>query len=73
MARWHAHPLRVTILEIFASQPEEEISSVRLSERLDYPLSNIAYHVKALRDAGMIEKSSVHARRGAIETRYKLA
>jgi hypothetical protein len=45
-------------------------SPVRLAEELHAPLATVAYHVRALLDAGLIELVGSLERRGAVEHRY---
>lgn len=45
-------------------------SPVRLAEELHAPLATVAYHVRALLGAGLIELVGRFERRGAVEHRY---
>ncbi len=65
-----AHPLRVRILSILerrTATPKE------LATTLGVPLENLSYHVRALRDFGLIELEGRRMVRGAVEHRYSLA
>lgn len=63
------HPLRLGYLR--ALRETDELSPVEYSRANGMPLGNVSYHVKALREAGVVEVSSRVARRGAMEHRYK--
>lgn len=62
-----AHPARREILRIFdegIASPKEIAAQVKL------PLPNVSYHVKILRDLGLIELKRTTPRRGAVEHHY---
>lgn len=62
------HPLRLRIL----SAASDEISPKRLSESLgDTSVQLVSYHVRILRDAGLLELTDTKQRRGAIEHFYR--
>jgi DNA-binding transcriptional ArsR family regulator len=73
LARAETHPLRISALQAFAADPKAELSAKLLSDQLDVPLGNVAYHLNGLARAGVIELASTHQRRGALEKRYRLA
>ena len=55
LARATAHPLRVSILEIFGIDGGRRLSPSDLSHELQIPLSNTNYHVTELAKSGLIE------------------
>jgi DNA-binding transcriptional ArsR family regulator len=62
-----AHPARREILRIF----DEGIASPKeIAARVKLPLPNVSYHVKILRDLGLIELKRTTPRRGAVEHHY---
>jgi DNA-binding transcriptional ArsR family regulator len=63
------HPLRLGYLR--ALRATDELSPVEFSRQIGQPLGNVSYHVKALREAGVVEVGSKVARRGALEHRYR--
>lgn len=64
-----SHPLRGRCLTILA---ERTASPKELAEALNEPdVSNVAYHVKVLRDLGKIELVDTAQRRGATEHFYR--
>lgn len=63
-----AHPLRVRILRVLESQTA---SPNEIATRLDAPLPNVSYHVRALARAGLAELVRTTPRRGAVEHYYK--
>ncbi len=65
-----AHPLRVRILRVLEKQTA---SPSDIAARIDAPLGNVSYHVRALERVGLIELDSTAPRRGALEHYYKAA
>jgi DNA-binding transcriptional ArsR family regulator len=65
-----AHPLRIRIL---AMLEERAASPVQLAPRLGSTLGRVGYHVRVLRDAGLIELVETRRRRGATEHIYTAA
>jgi DNA-binding transcriptional ArsR family regulator len=63
-----AHPLRVRCLALLCDEPS---SPRRLSDELDEGLSQVAYHVKVLRETGLIEPAGTRPARGATEHFYR--
>ncbi|HVW17926.1 MAG TPA: winged helix-turn-helix domain-containing protein [Solirubrobacteraceae bacterium] len=62
-----AHPARREILRIF----DEGIASPKeIAGKVGLPLPNVSYHVKILRDLGLIELKRTTPRRGAVEHHY---
>jgi DNA-binding transcriptional ArsR family regulator len=67
-----AHPARVLALREFT---KSELSPVELTKLLDRPkltLGVVAYHVRCLASAELIDLSHTIQRRGAIEHRYAI-
>lgn len=65
-----AHPLRIRILAMLEERPA---SPVQLAPRLGGTLGQVGYHVRVLRDAGLIELVETRRRRGAVEHIYSAA
>jgi DNA-binding transcriptional ArsR family regulator len=63
-----AHPLRIRILSILE---EDAASPSELAEQLDAPLGNVAYHVRALANLGLIKLVRTTPVRGAVEHHYR--
>jgi DNA-binding transcriptional ArsR family regulator len=63
-----AHPLRIRILSILE---EDAHSPSELAEQLGVPLGNVAYHVRALANLGLIKLVRTTPVRGALEHHYK--
>jgi DNA-binding transcriptional ArsR family regulator len=62
------HPLRLEYLRALLHR--RELSPSEYARDFDEPLGNVAYHVKALLGAGVVEVSATIPRRGAMEHRY---
>lgn len=70
LAKVLSHPLRVRILRAL----EDGMASPnQIARRLDAPLPNVSYHVRALERAGLIVLEKTEPRRGAVEHYYKSA
>jgi len=65
-----AHPTRVRIVAMLS---ERRASPVEMSEKLGETLGTVAYHVRTLRNLGVIKLVSTRQRRGAIEHIYEAA
>jgi DNA-binding transcriptional ArsR family regulator len=63
-----SHVLRQHIL---LATLQQEISPNELSKALDTGLSQVSYHVKVLRENGLIEQTRTAPRRGAVEHYYR--
>jgi DNA-binding transcriptional ArsR family regulator len=63
-----AHPIRCWTLTTLAAR---EASPVDIGQDLGFPPSHIAYHVRLLRQAGLIELTEEVPRHGSIEHRYR--
>src|SRR4051812_18143768 len=62
------HPVRREVMSLLA----ESIASPReLAERVGIPLTNMSYHVRVLRELGLIKVAEEKRRRGFIEHRYQ--
>ena len=67
------HPMRLAVL--YAIRGLGESSPVELAELLApeaRPVSAVAYHVRRLLDAGLIELAGTRPVRGALEHRYRV-
>ena len=62
------HPLRV---RLFAMLGERSASPVELAKSVDASLGTVAYHVRTLKDLGMVELVSERRVRGAVEHVYR--
>jgi DNA-binding transcriptional ArsR family regulator len=62
------HWIRLKAWSIFA---EREASTSDVAEEIGEPVSNVAYHVRMLRDLGWIEEVRSEQRRGAVEHYYR--
>jgi DNA-binding transcriptional ArsR family regulator len=62
------HPVRVKALTILT---EREASPKEISTEIDHPLSNVSYHVRVLRNLGMVEVVVDEQVRGLVKTFYK--
>jgi DNA-binding transcriptional ArsR family regulator len=67
-----AHPARVLVLDAFARSELSPIELTRVLDRPEYNLGVVAYHVRRLAAAGIVELSATIPRRGAVEHRYTL-
>lgn len=63
-----AHPLRVRVLGMLDEHPA---SPKELAARLDASLGVVAYHVRTLRELGVIKLVGTRQRRGAVEHLYE--
>lgn len=64
-----SHPLRVRVLALLQ---ERDSSPVELAKMLDVKLGVVSYHVKTLRDYGLVELVEMRQRRGAVEHVYRV-
>lgn len=62
------HPVRVKALTILS---ERAASPTEISKQLDEHLSNVSYHIRVLKDLGLIELAREAPVRGTIEHFYK--
>jgi len=63
-----AHPLRAKALPLFA---EGTVSPIQVARQLDVDVSHLAYHIRVLRQLGLIELVETRQRRGALEHFYR--
>jgi DNA-binding transcriptional ArsR family regulator len=63
-----AHPTRIRLLAMLR---ERRASPNELAERLGLPLGTVAYHVRTLRNLGVIKLVATAKRRGATEHYYE--
>jgi len=63
------HPLRARLLGALS---ERDASARDLADQFDVQLSNTAYHVRVLRDLGLIEVVAKEPVRGALKTTYRV-
>ena len=68
LVRALSHPLRVRIMGVLE---QRTASPKELAQALDVGLENIAYHVRALRDFGLIELERSEQVRGAVAHHYR--
>src|SRR3954447_17129680 len=69
LAKALSHPLRPRILQRL---DEEAVASPnQLAEALAEPLGNVSYHVRILRELGLVELVRTEPRRGALEHFYR--
>jgi DNA-binding transcriptional ArsR family regulator len=66
-----SHPLRHRILAILLKS-DQPLSPNLISEALNEPVPNVSYHVRVLKDLGVIELVDTQPVRGAIEHFYRL-
>jgi DNA-binding transcriptional ArsR family regulator len=71
IARASVHPLKLRILETMADG--ERWSPSDLATELGAPVGNVAYHVRALREGGLLTPAGRRQRRGAVQHFYRLA
>ncbi|HEU5062433.1 MAG TPA: hypothetical protein VFT79_04670 [Solirubrobacterales bacterium] len=64
------HPLRRELLRLYV-KAEEDLSPKELSDYTKQPLSDVAFHVRALRDHDAIALVRERPMRGAVEHFYK--
>jgi DNA-binding transcriptional ArsR family regulator len=65
------HPIRIEFLR--ALNGRRELSPSEFARDTGEALGNVAYHVKALHEAEIVEVASKVPRRGALEHRYALS
>jgi predicted transcriptional regulator len=63
-----SHPVRVEFLTMI--RESDRLSPVGFARQTGRPVDTVAYHVKALRKAGVIEESGTQRRRSALEHFY---
>ena len=65
-----AHPLRARILELTGART---VSPVELAAELDESLGVVSYHVRVLRERGLLVPAGTSPRRGALQHHYRMA
>lgn len=70
--RLRRHPVRDLVVDAMRSYGRP-VSPTRLAAILDRSVGSVAYHVRLLEEAGVIELSEVGRARGAVEHFYVLA
>jgi DNA-binding transcriptional ArsR family regulator len=70
LARAATHPVKIAVLEALE---HGEASPRKLADDLGQPIAALSYHVRQLRDAGLIVLTRTEPRRGALEHFYALA
>jgi DNA-binding transcriptional ArsR family regulator len=73
LARVSIHADQIRILEFASGRPDERFSPVDLADALGMRLPNVAYHVRVVRDRGLLRPAGTRPRRGAVQHYYKLA
>jgi DNA-binding transcriptional ArsR family regulator len=76
IARTQTHPLRLAILEQMLSDPPDGDpgwSAKTLTPVLGASLVDVSYHVRTLRDAGLLTEVERRRVRGAVQTFYALS
>lgn len=71
IGRTLAHPLRVRILRAYARH-EQARSATALADELDLTPATLAYHVRELHAAGMLDLAETIRHRGATERTYRM-
>lgn len=66
-----SNPKRLAVLEALIASDGAESSPNRLSEQVGEPLGQIAYHVRQLAEAGLIEEARTQPVRGTLEHFYR--
>jgi DNA-binding transcriptional ArsR family regulator len=72
LARLYIHPLALRVLDALQDSDEPR-SPTDLADEFDERLGNVAYHVRALLDRGLIYETHTVPRRGAVQHFYALA
>src|ERR1044072_2400742 len=68
MARAYGHPLRARALIILG---RKEASPKQIAEELGEPIGKVSYHIRELRDMGLIELIGTDASRGGVQHFYR--
>ncbi|MGN6258132.1 MAG: ArsR/SmtB family transcription factor [Solirubrobacterales bacterium] len=68
MVRALNHPVRVEALTILS---DRVASPTEISEQIERPLSNVAYHIRVLDELGLVEVVEEEAIRGSVAHFYK--
>lgn len=65
------HPIRVAIIDALAEHGT--LTPKAIAGQVGLPVENVAYHVRMLKQAGLIELVDERAVRGAVEHHYRFA
>lgn len=68
-----SHPLRIKILRVMFEDQTLPASPKELAAATGEKIGNVSYHVRILREHGLIELVATEQRRGALEHFYRLA
>src|SRR5262245_8245332 len=68
MARAYAHPVRARALMILGKRVA---SPKEIAEELGEPIGKVSYHIRDLRDTGLIELVETDASRGGVQHFYR--
>lgn len=71
IARASAHATQIALLEPLAVA-DDALSPTELAEQVDVPLGVASYHMRMLRDRGLVELARTEPRRGALQHFYRL-
>jgi hypothetical protein len=71
IARELLHPTQLHIIERAVANPGERFSPKQLQAESGEPLGNVAYHVRALYQKGLLRSAGTVPRRGAVEHFYR--
>lgn len=76
VSRASAHPTQIAVLELLAREsecPDDTLSPNAMAAELGQPLGVVSYHVRMLRDRGLITLARTEPKRGALAHFYRLA
>jgi DNA-binding transcriptional ArsR family regulator len=73
LARTAMHPLQLRILESRVRDPARRFSPGELASEWGEPLGNVSYHVRKLRDHGLLEEAGTEPVRGTVQHYYRIA
>jgi hypothetical protein len=65
------HPTQLYIIKRAVADPEARFSPKQLQAESGEPLGNVAYHVRALYEKGLLRTAGTRPRRGAVEHFYR--
>lgn len=71
--RAYAHPIRKAVLLRLVELNGRVESPTQLANQFDMKVGNMAYHIKILKEMGLIELKDTAPRRGATEHFYAIA
>lgn len=73
VARATLHPIKLGILDALAKDGGDVLSPNQMAIQFGESVNLVAYHVRKLAEAGLIECVETRAVRGAVEHFYRLA